>query len=139
MRTLTCALFSLALLLPACGGGASTGTDPVVGSYGLDVERTSGGGAAPGDVARRKGKFGADAYRVDVLADGSFRTTVRMSDEPFEMTGTWEHAPTGLVLRTTAVNGEPPPPEHVTVESAVVEGDALVLGPAEQRIYLRRL
>jgi hypothetical protein len=155
MRTSIAFAFALVLVagigLSGCGqGGSSGGTgSSVVGVYVLDVDRTPPV-AAPGgtDASRRAdearkarlaAKYGADAYRLEVMADGTFRTTLAQREGAFTFSGTWLRVAEGLRLETTAVNGEAPEKDVQTVETAGVEDGALVLTEGGRTIYLKRL
>jgi hypothetical protein len=146
--------FALALLagvgLAGCGQGGPSGTEPsVVGAYVIDVNRTPSVPVAGGPDASRQTeearrtrlstKYGADTYRLEVFADGTFRTTLAQPDGAFVFSGTWTRVPEGLRLVTTAVNGEPPAPDAQVAETAGVEEGALVLTDGGRTLYLRRL
>jgi hypothetical protein len=149
--TLALSLLLLAGLAAGCGpGDTHTAGTPVEGTYVLDVDRTppaagSGGGgdaSRSDDEARRtrlRAKFGPESYRMDVLPDGTFRTTLVQPDGPFVFTGTWSRVPEGLRLVTTAVNGDAPPEDAGTVETAAVEEGALVLTDGDRTVYLKKV
>jgi hypothetical protein len=149
----TPAVLALALLgvaLVGCGQGGPSGTGPsVVGAYVIDVDRTppvavTGGADAsrPSEEARRErlsAKFGSATYRLEVFADGTFRTTLAQPEGAFVFSGTWTRVPEGLRLVTTAVNGEPPAEDVSVTETAGVEENALVLTDGGRTLYLKRL
>jgi hypothetical protein len=147
--TPTLALLLLASVAAGCGPGDSYAEGTVVGTYVLDVDRTPAVAATGGDDASRqadearrarlRAKFGPDAYRIEVLADGTFRTTVAQPDAPFTFSGTWTRTGDGLRLVTTEVDGSAPPADAATVETAAVEPGALVLTEGGRTVYLRRL
>jgi hypothetical protein len=131
------ALASLAVA--ACGGGGST--DPIVGTYVLDVERSlASAPSKPTDaeMAAVRVDFGPSAYRFDVLADGSFVLTVGNTAAPFVLRGTWERTPTGVNLTTTEVNGQAAGADAGPSLPCRTEGTGLVLTADGRDLFLRR-
>ena len=140
LRTAIVALCGL-LLLAGCGGGGAS--DPLAGTYVLDVEKTlSASGTAKPDAASLQAiqaDFTPDAYRFE-LGDDTFALTVGTASSPLVVEGTWERTAGGLTLTHTDVNGQDAAPEGGAplTSTARVEGDWIVLQADGQEIWLRK-
>ncbi len=141
--------------LVACGAPRedehSAGTEaspPLVGTYTMDVERTTGGMttdaegrpvALPRDVLRKvQASHGASDFRLELRADHTFVYVVPMGKDTWTTGGTWAEKDGVLSMTTTTVGGKPAEAEMARTETYVREGAFLVLEQDGRRIYLAR-
>jgi len=150
-------IFALLVCLTACGGqrdddaSVSTGEvpgAPLVGTYTMDVARTTAGMTKDADgndvevspeVLRRvQAGQGASDFRLELHAEHTFVYVVPMGKDTWTTGGTWQEKDGALVLTTTTVGGKPAPDEMAITETYAREGAFLVMEQDDRRIYLAR-
>jgi hypothetical protein len=141
MRTILPLLLSGLLALSSCGGGTSS--DPLVGTYVLDVDKTLArrGAAKPDEAALRsmRADFAPDAYRFDLRED-EFALRVGSGAGSLVVEGSWDREAGGLRLVNETANGVDIPDDQGggQVSTARVEDGWIVLVTDEGEVWLRR-